>query len=110
MIYNKNYNNIIKMMIEKKLSIREMAKIIGIPKSTLHVRLQKMKYNITEEEQENFNNLLINNKKNMAQKGGITKSIKFKEGKIKKKQNEQIIKIGKNNKAYIGTISKSKSR
>ena len=27
MIYNKNYNNIIKMMIEKKLSIREMAKI-----------------------------------------------------------------------------------
>lgn len=110
MIYNKNYNNIIKMMIEKKLSIREMAKIIGIPKSTLHVRLQKMKYNITEEEQESFNNLLINNKKNMAQKGGITRSTKFKEGKIKRKENEQIIKIGRNNKAYIGTKSKSKSR
>lgn len=110
MIYNKNYKNIIKIMIDNKLSIREMAKIIGMPKSTLHLKLQKIKFNLLEEEQENFNNLLIDNKKNMAQKGGIARSTKFKEGKIKRKENEQIIKIGKNNKAYIGTRTKNKSR
>lgn len=109
MIYNKNYNNVIKIMIERKLSIREMAKIIGMPKSTLHVRVQRAKISMSEEEQELFNNLLINNKSSMAQKGGITKSIKFKEGKIKKKENEQVIKIGANNKAYIGTRRKSKN-
>lgn len=109
MIYNKNYNNVIKIMIEKKLSIREMAKILGMPKSTLHVRLQRAKINLMEDEQEIFNNLLMNNKNTMAQKGGITRSIKFKEGKIKKKENEQVIKIGKNNKAYIGTRTKGKN-
>lgn len=108
MIYNKNYNNVIKIMIEKKLSIREMAKIIGMPKSTLHVRIQRAKTSLDEDDQQLFDKLLINNKNTMAQKGGTTRSIKFKEGKIKKKENEQVIKIGRNNNAYIGTQRKGK--
>lgn len=72
----KKYIGIIKKMLEERMSIREMAKRIGMPKSTLHAKLQIARKSLDEETSSHFDNLLISNKQNMAQKGGYAKSRK----------------------------------
>lgn len=65
-----NYGLIMQRMIDENKSIREMAKELGLTKSTLHYRIQKYKDRTNDE------NLLIEyeilskkNKKNMGKKG-----------------------------------------
>ena len=73
-----NYRKIIDEMIEKNLSIREMANILKIPKSTLHYRLEKyLKAKILDLETEiKFRKLMSKNKDNMQSKGGKINSLK----------------------------------
>lgn len=61
---------IIRKMIREELSIREMAKQLGIPKSTLHNRLTKFKKNCEDEELLiGYDCLLTENKKVSPIKG-----------------------------------------
>lgn len=65
-----NYGLIMQRMIDENKSIREMAVELGIPKSTLHYRLEKFR-----KKSENdilltdYDILLISNKKDSCNKG-----------------------------------------
>ena len=61
--FKRNYPNIIKVMIEEKLSIREMARRLNMPKTTLHRNLDKQKELLDINTLKRFNSLLENNKK-----------------------------------------------
>lgn len=61
--FKRNYPNIIKVMIEEKLSIREMARRLNMPKTTLHRNLDKQKEILDINTLKRFNSLLENNKK-----------------------------------------------
>lgn len=71
---------VIKEMVEKKLSIREMATELGVPKSTLYCKIQRNLYKLEKSERENLKELFDNNKKNMSQKGGFARKNKMCEG------------------------------
>lgn len=58
-------------MVKQKMSIREIAKKIGMPKSTLHVKLQNFaRKNPTLPLVEQYNDLLNSNILSMHSKGG----------------------------------------
>ena len=88
----RNYLEIIKTMIDKKLSIREMASLLGMKKSTLHNRLQETKKLLSPQDYDNFVALLNSNKNNMAHKGGIERAKKIKEKQIENRS-DQVVSI-----------------
>lgn len=56
------YENIIKSMLKRNQSIREVAKELGVSRSKLHRELTKAKINLDNETLVNFNKLLEKNK------------------------------------------------
>lgn len=69
-----NYVEIMRQMVDENKSIREMAKILGIPKSTLHYRLDKCKDRIRDDFLvTDFQILMTKNKNEMAKKGGLNR-------------------------------------
>lgn len=67
-----DYKNVIYRMVFENKSIREMAKEIGVPKSTLHYRLKKVKGYIDDEDLLlNFEMLMKDNKDGASVKGGV---------------------------------------
>lgn len=69
-----DYEQLMQKMIEKNLSIRDVAKILGIPKSTLHYRIKKRKLNVNDEFLlVAFDILMKENKENMWKKGVETR-------------------------------------
>lgn len=67
---NSFFESIIIEMICTKKSIREMAKKYNIPKSTLHYKICAVKQFLDKETYLKFEELLKNNKIEMASKGG----------------------------------------
>lgn len=64
------YELVMRRMIEDGKSIREMAKELGIPKSTLHYRLEKAKKNSNNDILlTDYEILLKNNKNDCCNKG-----------------------------------------
>ena len=67
-----DYKVIIYRMVFENKSIREMAKEMNIPKSTLHYRLKKIKGFINDEELLlDFEMLMKDNKNNSSIKGAV---------------------------------------
>lgn len=64
---------VIKKMIKEKKSIREMARELEMPKSTLYKEIVKNKEKISKRRLKQLEKLFEENKKGMAQKGGIAK-------------------------------------
>ena len=63
-------SKVMQEMINENLSIREMAKRLGIPKSTLHYRLNKVKKRVDDEFLlVAYDILMKENKDNMSEKG-----------------------------------------
>lgn len=73
-----DYKEIAKYMLMKKLSLREMAKELDMPKSTLYDRLDKAKWFFDKDFAIEFETHLRENKKNMHVKGGIARKNKQK--------------------------------
>lgn len=65
-----DYEQLMQEMINRNLSIREMAKILGIPKSTLHYRIKNKKILVEDEFLlVAFDILMKEHKENMWEKG-----------------------------------------
>ena len=65
-----DYEKLMQEMINRNLSIREMAKILGIPKSTLHYRIKNKKILVEDEFLlVAFDILMKEHKENMWEKG-----------------------------------------
>ena len=65
-----DYETLMQEMINRNLSIREMAKILGVPKSTLHYRIKNKKRFVDDEFLlVAFDILMKEHKENMWEKG-----------------------------------------
>ena len=65
-----DFSKVMQEMINNNLSIREMAKKLGIPKSTLHYRLNKVKKRADDEFLlVAYDILMKENKETMSKKG-----------------------------------------
>lgn len=76
---------IIEMMVENNLSIREASKITGIKRSTLHNRIKKYKNDCSIETKDKFEALMEYNQNTKHIKGGKVTKEKMK-GKKRKWQ------------------------
>lgn len=73
---------IIEKMIDKNMSIREMARELGIPKSTLYKEIVENKQEIGDDLLKKLENLFVSNKEKMFQKGGLARWSKVGENNV----------------------------
>lgn len=70
----KEIKKIVNKMIEEKMSIRDMAKELKMPKSTLHRHIKSNLAYLGEKKCVDLQMLFEKNKREMYRKGGLTKS------------------------------------
>lgn len=80
----RDYKEALKIMVENGCSIRELAAIVKIPKTTLHRKIPEEKKNVSEELWGKYLELLKGNSESKGEKGSNKRWKKVEE----RKQNE----------------------